>query len=159
MENNMENKSSKAWVWIIVVIVIVVGAILLFKNKGTTTTDTTPPVVTEEPASTEDTSGGSPNIVSGSNMAYGDAVKAYGDNRIQLDKTCQAHPNNVTFKTGTSIMIDNRSPQTTKVRLGDTFTIKPYGFKIVKLAGTTLPVTYYIDCGTSQNVATVLVQK
>ncbi len=156
----MENKSSKAWVWIIVVVVLIIAAIMLFKNKSTPpVTETPAPAVTEEPTSTEDTSGGSPNVVTNSNLSYSDAVTAYGDNRIQLDKTCQARPNNVTFKAGTSIMIDNRSPQTTKVRLGDTFTIKPYGFKIVKLAGTTLPVTYYIDCGTSQNVATVLVQK
>jgi hypothetical protein len=93
-------------------------------------------------------------------IAYADALIKYADRRIQLDKTCQAHPNTVTYKDNTGIMIDNRSPQTRTVKVGITFTIKPWGFKIVVLPNVYLTSkTLLVDCGQYQNVATILVQE
>jgi len=84
----------------------------------------------------------------------------YADRRIQLDTVCQAHPNTVTYKDNTGIMIDNRSPQTRTVKVGTNFTIKPWGFKIVVLPDVYLvSKTLLVDCDGSQNVATVLVQE
>ncbi|HRH31479.1 MAG TPA: hypothetical protein PK950_02330 [Candidatus Paceibacterota bacterium] len=151
----MENRNKNVIVWVVVIILLIVGAILVFGKKDDVVVQE--PVVVE-PDSIEDTTEGSATQ-SGSTIKYADALAQYADRRIQLDKTCQAVPNNVTYKAGTSIMIDNRSPQSARVRLGSAFTIKPYAFKIVKLSSASLPATYYIDCGTSQNVATVLVQK
>ncbi len=151
----MQNKNSNTIVWIVVILVLIIGAYFLFRNKA----DVAPVTNDTVSESTEDTTEGSENVASTSALSYTDAVAKYGDKRIQLNSACQAMPNNVTYKAGTSIMIDNRSPQTAKVRLGGVFSIKPYGFKIVKLSSANLPATYYIDCGTSQNVATVLVQK
>ncbi|MEN9582623.1 MAG: hypothetical protein RL641_577 [Candidatus Parcubacteria bacterium] len=155
----MENKNRKTLLWAIVVILLIVGAVIFAKNREDGLFGTGGPDVTTEPVSTEDTSAGGTSTPTGSAMSYTNAVTMYADRRIQLDKTCQARPNNVTYKNGTSIMVDNRSPQSVKVRLGSTFTIKPYGFKIVKLSSATLPATLLVDCGVAQNVATVLIQK
>jgi len=56
-------------------------------------------------------------------------------------------------------MIDNRAPVARTVKVGSTFPIKAYGFKIVNLSSATLPATWYVDCDSSQNVATILIQK
>ena len=92
-------------------------------------------------------------------LSYAEALAKYKDARIQLDDRCQASPNNVTYKNNTSIMIDNRSPMTRSVKVGSTYTIKGYGFKIVKLSSSQLPIQWLVDCDKSQNVATILIQK
>jgi hypothetical protein len=57
-------------------------------------------------------------------------------------------------------MIDNRSAQARTVKVGTTFTIKPWGFKIVVLPDVYLKTkTLLVDCGQYQNVATILVQE
>jgi|SRR3989338_9543454 len=109
---------------------------------------------------TEDVSTGSVNVSTPSApVAYAEALVKYKDARIQLDNTCQASPNKTTFKNGTNIMIDNRAPVARTVKVGSTFPIKAYGFKIVNLSSATLPATWYVDCDSSQNVATILIQK
>jgi hypothetical protein len=92
-------------------------------------------------------------------LSYTDALAKYEDVRIQLDDNCRANPNKVTFKNGTSIMIDNRASVARTVTVGSTFSLKAYDFKIVKLSSAVLPVTWYLDCDKSQNVATILIQK
>lgn len=111
--------------------------------------------------SAEDTSEGSVNKNAGAvSISYAEALVKYKDTRIQLNNLCQATPNNVTFKNGTDIMIDNRSPVARSVKVGSSFSIKAYGFKIVKLSSpATLPTTWLVDCDAAQNVATILIQK
>ena len=92
-------------------------------------------------------------------LSYAQALAVYKNARIQLDQICRASPNNVTYKNNTSIMIDNRAPVNRTVKVGSTFSISAYDFKIVKLSSSTLPAVWYIDCGNSQNVATILIQK
>ncbi len=155
----MQNPTSKIVLWIVLVIIVASGAFFLFKAK--TKAPTTDDVIIEP---IEDTSDGSQNSTGSTNapkttMTYAQALATYADKRIQLDTTCQAHPNNVTYKNGTSIMIDNRSPQAVSVHIGATYAVKAYGFKIIKLTSATLPSTLLIDCGVSQNVATILLQK
>lgn len=95
-------------------------------------------------------------------LSYQKALELYKDNkRIQLsgDAFCQASPNNVMYKNGTSIMIDNRSPKTRTIKLIGTYSIEGYGFKLVKLSSAVLPATFLMDCNQQQNVAKVLLQK
>lgn len=95
-------------------------------------------------------------------MSYTNALALYKDNkRIQLsgDTFCQVTPNNVMYKNGTSIMLDNRSAKARTVKIGSTYTIEGYGFRIVKLSSATLPATLLMDCGAQQNVAKILLQK
>ena len=144
------------WIWVIVAIVVVVAAILIFalNNKQTTSQ-----VSTTEPASAQDI--GSTDIGAGAApIAYTDALVKYADRRIQLNSTCQANPIKVTYKDNTGIMIDNRSAKTHTVKVGTTFTIKPWGFKIVVLPDVYLASkTLLVDCDGYQNVATILVQE
>jgi hypothetical protein len=151
MEKNM-----RIWVWVIVAVVVVVAVVLIFafNNKQIAIqTLTTEPSSVQDIASTDIGAAAAP-------IAYADALVKYADRRIQLDKTCQAHPNTVTYKDNTGIMIDNRSAQARTVKVGTTFTIKPWGFKIVVLPDTYLTSkTILVDCGQYQNVATVLVQE
>ena len=110
---------------------------------GEDTTPATTPVAISVPAS----------------MTYQQALTVYKDRRIQFDKVCQAIPNNVTFKNNTTVMLDNRADLTRTLNIGGTVSIKPFGFKLLKLSSSTLPKTILVDCGNGQNVATILLQK
>jgi hypothetical protein len=157
----MEKKNT--WVWVIVGILVLVG-IWYFVTKNPKTPE---PVVQDDaiasdtigPESVQDTTNVA-GIPAQPVISYAKALIQYADRRIQLDATCQAHPNNVTYKDNTGIMIDNRSEFTRTVKVGTTFTIKPYGFKIVVLPDVyRKSSTLLVDCDKSQNVATILVQE
>ncbi|MFA5080823.1 MAG: hypothetical protein WC472_04365 [Candidatus Paceibacterota bacterium] len=170
----MEKNNFKIWTWaIIIVIIIIIATIILFVfqnkqiNSPATTnnpkvTDTTNnETTTKEPESIQDTSTQNTKTpAAATSISYADALIKYADRRIQLDKACQAHPSSVTYKDNTGIMIDNRSPQTRTIKIGTTFTIKPYGFKIIVLPDIYLKSkTILVDCDQSQNVATILIQE
>lgn len=151
----MEKNNLRMWIWVIAAIIVVAAIIIFFvsANKQTINPTTTEPESVQD-ISSQDTGVGAVPI------SYANALVKYADRRIQLDTTCQARPNNVTYKDNTGIMIDNRSPKTRTVKVGTTFTIKPYGFKIVVLPDVYLASkTLLVDCDGSQNVATVLVQE
>lgn len=161
----MKNKNSTLWM-VVAVIVIILVVLLMVRAKNSkmdgsdinnygdmsqvqvegtedTTVETTP-VLTTTPAVS---------------LSYQQALIKYKDRRIQLDKNCQAFPNNVTYKNGTSIMIDNRAGVARTLNINGPVSIKAYGFKIVTLSSSTLPKTILVDCGAGQNVATILLQK
>jgi len=157
----MEKNNIQKWSWIIIAIIIVVAIVLffVFANKQTTNQLTTGNSSTTSLESVQDISAQDTGVAATA-ISYANALVKYADRRIQLDTTCQAHPNNVTYKDNTGIMIDNRSPQTRTVKVGITFTIKPWGFKIVVLPNVYLASkTLLVDCDGSQNVATILIQE
>jgi hypothetical protein len=99
-------------------------------------------------------------VVTNNKLAYGEAWKIYGDRRIQFSETCYATPAHSTYKNGTEIMLDNRSPESKTFRLGNiAHVIAGYDYKIVKLSYDTFPTEVLIDCGAQQNVATIIVQQ
>lgn len=160
----MKQNNIQIWIWVVIAVIVVAGILFfIFGNKNpvnpTTNTTGTNNTVTTEPASVQDIS--PQDIGAGSvSISYANALIKYADRRIQLDATCQAHPNTVTYKDNTGIMIDNRSAQARTVKVGTTFTIKPWGFKIVVLPDVYLKTkTLLVDCGQYQNVATILVQE
>ena len=145
----MNKNTIQLWLWVIlaVIIVAIIGLVILEKKQ----------IV--KPVSTQDINNQDTGV-SVIPISYNNALVKYADRRIQLDKTCQAHPNNVTYKDNTGIMIDNRSAQTRTVKVGTTFTIKPWGFKIVILPDVYLKSkSILLDCDKYQNVATILVQE
>ncbi len=146
---------NKTVIELVVVLVLVGFGLWTLKNNSApsdTNTDANQVVDTS-------TNAGNTNAGAVAPISYTDALVKYKDSRIQLDTNCQANPNNVTYKNNSYIMIDNRSSADRAVKLGSTFSIKAWGFKIVKLSSANLPATWYLDCGNSQNVATVLIQK
>ncbi len=141
----------------IVLVLVVFGLWSLNKSSAPATNDTSS---SADVVSVEDTSAGSINVgAPAASIAYGDALVKYKDARLQLNKDCQGSPDKMTFKNGANVMIDNRSAVARTVKVGSVFSIKAYGFKIVNLSSSTLPATWYVDCGTSQNVATITIQK
>ncbi|MCK9393690.1 MAG: hypothetical protein WCX30_01565 [Candidatus Paceibacterota bacterium] len=173
----MEKINLNIWHWVIITIVIIAVATIIFlvfqnnqtnnpilntitPNSSVTENTTTPETTTTtEPESIQNTSPQGTKVTAAS-ISYANALIKYADRRIQLDTSCQAHPSNVTYKDNTGIMIDNRSPKTRTVKVGTTFTIKPYEFKIIVLPDIYLKSkTILVDCDQSQNVATILIQE
>jgi hypothetical protein len=162
------NNNNKVWYWVIAI--VAVALIVIFAVRAQKGADLAGDDMANGDDSalvaTEDISEGSANLPATSGvapvtMSYQTALSTYANRRLQFDKNCQATPNTVTYKSNTNIMLDNRSPESRTIRLGGlgNVTVKGYGFKIVNLTTATLPVTLSIDCGASQNVATVLMQK
>lgn len=160
----MENNKNKT-LWIVlgaVVIIVILIAIFSGKKEEAVPADTNPVAVVD---SVEDTTEGSVNVSSGGTttqpqqLTYQQAIKTYEGKRIQFDATCQATPFNMTYKDGTYLMLDNRSPETRTIKIGTPYTIKGYSFKIVKLANVSKATSLGVDCDARQNVATVLVQQ
>lgn len=149
-------KDQKILVELIVVLVLVGFGFWSMKNNFVSNIDTNQPR-----SSAQDSNEGRINNVGAppASISYADALVKYKDFRIQLDQSCQARPNNVTYKNNTFIMIDNRASVSRVVKVGSTFSLKGYGFKILKLSSAILPATWYVDCDKSQNVATILIQK
>ena len=94
--------------------------------------------------------------------SYGDAVTAYANARIQFDMYCQATPKTSVFKNGATIMLDNRSGDARTVKVnGVSYYMAGYGWRLVTLSlpVSKLPASLDIDCGSAQNVGTILLQK
>lgn len=137
----------------IVAVLIIIGLVLWKKSNQESmpvaennTTEVTPGegVNEVEPTSPE------------RSLTYTQAVEKYKGKIIQFTADCQASPDRQVFKQGTSIMLDNRASKALTVKVGSTYTLGKYAFRIITLNSTG---TFLVDCGTSQNVATVIVQK
>lgn len=91
--------------------------------------------------------------------SYTELVKEYEGRRIQFDQYCQAVPKDITYKNGTSIMLDNRSGDARSIKVGnDTHSLAGYGYKIVNLSRTSLPSEILLSCGSAVNVGKILLQ-
>ncbi len=93
--------------------------------------------------------------------SYSKALAEYSQNgrRIQFNESCQATPFLSTFANGTTIMLDNRSSQDRTIRIGTkTYNVSAYSYDLAKLSVATSPTTYYVDCDSQQNPATIIVQ-
>lgn len=164
-----QNKNTKMiWAIVIIAAIAIIGFLVMRDNKMKTTDTDNTNVVTEVEGveDTTDPTTGKPAVSTTTgagavSLSYSQALAKYKNTRIQLgsDPSCGATPKNMTFKNGTTVMIDNRSPQARTFKLGSTYSIKAYGFRIVTLNSSTLPATWLLDCGTQQNVATILLQK
>jgi hypothetical protein len=146
------NKNKNLWIGIVVIVVVVLLGWWLMNKNSTTVSDTST-------QATEDTTAGSADMGTAAPLSYAQALAKYKDARLQLDSVCQASPDKMTFKNNQLLMVDNRAPVARTVKVGSTFGIKAYGFKIVKLSSGNLPATWLVDCGTSQNVASILIEK
>lgn len=148
----MQNDNKKVFVELFVVIALIGFGLWSLRGDSTVVPANTTNTATSENTATTTTSNAVP-------LSYAQALVKFKDARLQLNDNCQASPNNMTFKNNTLLMIDNRAAVARTVKVGSTFSVKGYGFEIVKLTSATLPATWYVDCGTSQNVATILIQK
>lgn len=104
-------------------------------------------------------SGGSSESSSTNPQAYTDVVKQYSDRRIQFDDNCQATPKDVTYKSGSYVMLDNRSASARTISVaGIKHSLSPYGYKIISVSSSTLPKELWVGCGASVNVGRIWLQ-
>lgn len=178
MDNNTNVSKSNNSMWIVVGVVVLIALIALFMsmskkddmavvddNTAMQNTGEEMPPKADQTNAVEDTSAGSINATPGAvSISYADALVKYKDRRLQFTTNtgvcAVSKPNSVTYKDNTGIMLDNRSAETMTIKVGDTYTVKPYGFKIVTLQDVYLKAkTVLVDCEKQQNVATILIQE
>ena len=158
---------NKLWT-IIVVIVVLVGAVWWF-NGGSSNVSLTPGTsvsptavsATKTPAGYKATPSISPTPVPvvTSNLSYSQLVAQYGSNRIQFNQDCQASPSSMVLKTGTGILLDNRSNKTQVISLnGASYTLVPYGYRVVTVSSATLPKAIGVTCNGQVNTSSINLQ-
>ena len=92
-------------------------------------------------------------------MSYQEVVEKYEGKRIQFGEQCQSIPSYLTFKTGTELMLDNRSSEKRVVYLdAEGYTIAAYGWGVIPLTTRDLPHTISIDCAGLYNSGQVFLQ-
>jgi len=157
-------KNQKIVIGVVVALVVIIGLVVFIKNMNDNSqpastmtnnqTQTPPATTTPEQATT------TPASSAKGSMAYTDAVVKYKDRRIQFTQTCQASPTNMVFKNPVTLMLDNRSTITQKITIaGKTYTIGSYKYTVITINQKTLPATLYANCNSSNNVATILMEK
>ena len=138
-------------------VAVIVVLLMWSSNKGGNPDASGSPSPSSAAGRASPTPGGS---VSSVRAQYNALVKEYEGKRIQFDMNCQAIPNALTFKNGTRVMFDNRSGDKRTFSLnGKVYNILGYGWQLITLSSSKLPMTYVIDCGSAQNVGTITIQK
>lgn len=155
------NNNKTIGITIAVIVVIVVVALLIGKAKNGEQASPSPSAsVSVSPSASASPTAKAGGTVGGTTVAYADALTKYASRRIQFDARCQASPNQLTEKNGTAIMLDNRANVPRVIAL-DTmkYPMLAYGWRVITVSSRTLPHTFLIDCGTSQNVARITVER
>ena len=117
------------------------------------------PSPTSSPSPKAPSGGAKASPASAPVMSYTELVREYDGRRIQFDQGCQAIPNNITYKNGTSIMIDNRSGDARDIKVGNNvYTLPGYGYRVVTLSSQSLPSDILLSCGSAVNVGKILLQ-
>ena len=150
---------SKKWYLFGIVGIVMVLILSILLCKKTPVVQEIVPItpITEEISTPEQIPAPKKKIVT---LSYTAMVKKYTGKRMQFNDQCQMSPAQVTFKSGTEIMLDNRSNTTRKIVVGGTTrTLTPYGFTTIVLTSSTFPKTLLVDCGIQQNSGTILIQK
>lgn len=158
---------NKLWTTIIVVVVLV-GAAWWFNggssnlslSPGTSSTPTAL-AATKTPSGSVSKAKNSatPVPIATSALSYSQLVAQYGSNRIQFNQDCQANPSSMALKAGTGILLDNRSNKTQVISLnGASYTLVPYGYRVVTVSSATLPKAIGVTCNGQVNTSTINLQ-
>ena len=160
-----ENKNIR--ISIIIILVIILLGLLFSKGKSADMEKDNDENMTEDTSVVEEAVvGPKPYVVSNpkgapvERLSYDDALVKYASSRIQFGESCGATPFYSVQKSGAMAMVDNRSKNAKIFTVGSTqYFVPAYDYTLVTLAYTNLPQTVYIDCGSQQNAATILVQE
>ena len=153
---------NKLWVFVVVVIVAVVG-VWWYQHGGSNGQFSLPSFMPSagylSPSPAAKTSSYRKAPAPTSAYSYTDLVQMYGNNRIQIDRSCQVMPSTMAVKNGTSIMLDNRSNSAKAVSLnGKVYNLAAYGYQVVTLQAPSVPQNISISCNTSVNVGTIMLE-
>jgi len=158
--------------WVAVVIIAAVGVYLAMGDKVDQYTNnldsilpdselksTPTPISSVAPKSVVNKKTVAPVTSTPSAQSYTQIVKEYEGRRIQFDQRCQATPMAPTYKNGTTIMLDNRSPSTRVIMIGtNQYTVAGYSYQIVTVSSPSLPNELSLSCGSAGNVGKILLQ-
>jgi hypothetical protein len=156
----MDNNKRLLWYVVGAVVILVVLAVV-FRGKGGWSGY---PMATPTPSASV---APTPSVVSRATPKpiampanYTEAIRQYGNRRIQFDMYCQATPVNNTYKSGLGIMLDNRSGDARIIAVGGVqYHLAGYGWTIIIPQPKTLPATLAVDCGAARNVSKILIQQ
>ena len=155
--------------WVVIVIVAVLLVWWLTKDGGIPEYGTGEPTESPAAGAVSGAQGRSPvgqaGVVPGSTpvalnlQAYSDLVNQYQGRRIEFDERCQMRPADVTFKNGTVVMFDNRSPQAKTIKIGaQSYSLQAYGYRFLTMSSQNLPLSLTVGCDNVPNVGTLLLQ-
>jgi hypothetical protein len=156
-------QEQKKTVGVAVAVIIVVALALYFKsmkpaNEGVTQNTNIP--VNQNTTNTNVSQKGSRSDDDA--VVYQRDVTAYQGKLIQFEN-CQSLLSNYTFKSGTKIMLDGKSPDPQIITVGaKSVTLNGFDYAFVTLESATEPKTIDVDCRTQDqaqyNVAKILIQ-
>ncbi len=93
-------------------------------------------------------------------LSYTEAVRKYGDHRIQFDANCQGFPAGLTVKNGTSLMFDNRSAKARTLYIDKKpYGIKAYGYIVLPMKSAILPHLVQVSCDKQPNVINIFIER
>jgi hypothetical protein len=153
--------NKKQWLLVAVVVVVVaLGYWMMGRGGKLGEVKSSPtPVASASPSAKPPVKAGASATPAAPAKSYTELVKEYEGRRIQFDQNCQAVPGSITYKSGTSIMLDNRSGDARNIKVGsDSYALAGYGYKIVTLSGSGLPKELLLSCGSAVNVGKILLQ-
>ncbi len=153
---------NKKLLWIIVAVVVVGGYFWMHSSSKSTDTQTAQQTATPKAAAaatvkpSTSVAKATPTPVT---KTYTQLLAEYGTRRIQFNASCQATPSTFVLKNNTSILLDNRANVARTITVdGTAYSLGAYGYQVVSLSSPSLPHTVKINCGSSVNVGTVLLQ-
>lgn len=149
--------------WVVIIIAVVIVGWVVFQGGGLpqqasqTASPTASPRVTVQPGAGGGLPGSTPVALNPQN--YSDLVRQYEGRRIQFDERCQMTPNDTTFRNGTVVMFDNRSPQAKTIRIGNqSYSLQAYGYRFLTMSSSNVPLSLQVGCDNVPNVGKILLQ-
>jgi hypothetical protein len=91
--------------------------------------------------------------------SYSDVAAVYEGRRIAIGDDCSIAPQDMTYSSGASVMLDNRSREPRTITIGSsTYTLAGFGWRIITLWSKTPPVILPVGCGGS-DVGVILLKE
>lgn len=155
----MHTHSSSRFLFIFIILILgmsAVGSYIITSNQSPAKVSDSPVIIETPTTTTQSASTEQPITAKRNALSYSQAINLYSKNRIQFDSYCQANPTSLTIKSTVPLMLDNRSDSPRSITVdGTTYSLLPYGFKVITISFSRLPHTAVIHCGSSKNSARV----
>ncbi len=162
MKNIVQKISKKTWgAFGLVVLVVAVGLFLQMRAKNKAVEIDLGPLPQEEmiapTAPKPKAQKPAPIVEQADSRSYAELMVAYKGKTLQFGAACQMPISSYVYKTGTEVLLDNRTNTARTIKLaGMTYDLSAYGYKVVTLSTVG---KFLVSCGDNQNVATVTVQQ
>jgi len=151
-------------VWILVGVVVVILVVWLLQKKVPVPYTYQTPNPSVSVVSKPGTKGGATGTVPSTQSAtYQELLKQYEGKVVQFDNLCHGTPGQMVVKTGSKVLLDNRSNITLEIGLDNqSYSLAPYHYQIATMSSKKLPYSLGIDCksknGSNTNTTTVQIQ-